>query len=216
MSRLAGLVWTILFAAVTVSQVGCMLAGNLMHAAGLDMIPAEYEGMEDAVVALVVLTPSALHENDPAASELTRHLRQELTGGVDDIQLVRDDRVAQWWDTHGYDSEDYAAMGRDIDADRVMVVHLDSLKLKDGATLYRGSADVMMEIIDVETGHVAFSKTIEEYRFPKMAGQHTSETTLRRFRSLYLKMLAAEIGRTFRPFDAHERIALDSTIASQS
>lgn len=202
--------------AMAILPAGCLgLASNLIHATGLDMIPAEYKGLEDSSVALVVLTPSARHTSDPASIELTRRLRDELIRGVDDISLVRGDMIENWWDTNGYDSEDFAALGKDVKADKVVVVSLENLKLKDGATLYRGSGDATIEVIDVTTGNVVHSKLIEDYRFPQMAGQHTSETTEKRFRALYLKMLAAEIGRAFRPFDKHERFALDGTIASQ-
>lgn len=202
--------------AAALLPAGCLgLASNLMHAAGLDLIPAEYEGFEESAVALVVLTPSARHTSDPASIELNRRLREELTKGIDEIALVREDRIENWWDTHGYDSEDFAQLGKDVGADKVLIVSLDNLKLKDGATLYRGSSDTTIEVVDVATGHVVHTKRIEDYRFPQMAGQHTSETTEKRFRGLYLKMLAAEIGRAFRPFDKNERFALDGTIASQ-
>ena len=215
MNRLAVVLLSLVSLAALV-QTGCLgLASNLMHAAGMDMIPAEYEGLEESAVAVVVLTPSAMHHDDPAAIELTKHLRHELSAGVKKVQLIREDRIAQWWDTNGYESDDFADLGRTVDADRVLVVDLQNLRLKDGATLYRGTADVTMEVIDVESGHAVHTKSIDEFRFPKMAGQHTSETSEKRFRALYLRMLAAEIGRSFRPFDAHERFALDGMIASQ-
>lgn len=209
-------VWVAAAATFCTTQTGCLgLASNLMHATGMDMIPAEYEGLEDATVAVVVLTPSPRHTDDPASIELTRRLREELIQNVDDVALVRDDRIANWWDTNGYDSEDFQALGQQVDADKILIVSLENLRLKDGATLYRGTSDVTIEVIDASTGHVVHTKRIEEYRFPQMAGQHTSETSEKRFRALYLKMLAAEIGRSFRPFDRHERFALDGTIASQ-
>ena len=72
-----------------------------------------------------------------------------------------------------------------------------------------------LQVIDVETGNTLFRRTMDQYTFPKSTGQHTSETTEDRFRKLYLKMLANEIGRMFHPFDGTERIALDSKIVSQ-
>lgn len=212
--RVGVFVLWILVAATAIVQTGCLgLASNLMHAAGMDMIPAEYEGLEDSSVAIVVLTPSARHADDPAGLELTRRVQRELNTGIKKIRMVRADRVADWRDTQGYDNEDYVQLGRDVEADKVVVISLDDLKLREGATLYRGSSDATIEVFDVATGTVAHTKMIDDYTYPTMAGQSTSETTEKRFRALYLSMLAAEIGRCYRPYDAHEKFALDSKIA---
>ena len=72
-------------------------------------------------------------------------------------------------------------------------------------TLYCGTSDVTLSVIDVATGEVDFTKSLEEYRYPTMAGQHTSETTESRFRKLYLQTLAEEIGRSFHPYDMSDR-----------
>ena len=78
-----------------------------------------------------------------------------------------------------------------------------------------GPKDVLNGInIDVATGEAVFTKSLEEYRYPTMAGQHTSETTESRFRKLYLQTLAEEIGRSFHPYDMSDRFAADSRIAS--
>ena len=48
-----------------------------------------------------------------------------------------------------------------------------------------------------------------------VAGQYTSETSEPKFRKVYLRMLAEEIGRSFHPYDFTDRIASDGRIASQ-
>lgn len=203
-----------LMSGAAITSTGCLgLAANFMHAAGLDRIPAEYDGLEDASVAVVVLTETARPSDDPVARDLTRRVGQELIRYVDDIQIVREDRVADWCDRNGWDSRDFEALGRDVAADQVLVIEVANLKLRDGATMYKGIADVNMEVIDVESGHKVHSKAIEEFSYPKLAGQHANETTEKRFRGLYLGILAAEITRAYRPYDSNERVALDSRIA---
>ncbi|TWU49672.1 hypothetical protein [Rubripirellula reticaptiva] len=202
--------------AVSLVQTGCLgLASNLMHAVGMDMIPAEYEGFEGSTVAIITLTDSSQYSNDVAARDLSRRVGEVFMKKVKKCQLVREDLVEQWRDEHGMDSVDYQAIGKGVEAEKVLVIDMHDLRLRDGATLYRGRADVSLRVFDVETGNLVYSKSMDEYMYPTSTGQHTSETTETRFRKLYLSMLANEIGRSFHPYDLNERIAIDSKIASQ-
>ena len=193
---------------------GCLgLASNLMHAAGMDMVPARYEGLEKSKTAVVVRTPRSRRGQDPAADELASRLATVLTTRVDDAVVVPASKIENWYDLNGFENDDYDQLAADLTADRVLVVEMPRLELRDGQTLYRGRADCQLSVIDAEAGGMAYTATIDDYTFPRVAGQHTSETTLRRFRGLYLTMLAAEIGRHFHKYDAVETVALDSRIA---
>lgn len=200
--------------ACTLTPVGCTGLATFMHAVGVDMIPAEYEGLEDATVAVVTLTDSSQYSNDVAARELSRFVGEILTKEVDDIQLVREDKIEQWRDVNGWDSLNFDEIGKGVHAQKVLGIEMANLRLRDGATLYRGRADVVINVIDAETGNVEYTRTLEEFTYPNIAGQYTSETTETKFRKLYLKMLAEEIGRSFHRYDLTDRIAADSQIAS--
>lgn len=202
--------------ALVAAQTGCLgIASNLMHAVGMDLIPAEYEDLNQSTIAIVTVTDSSQYSNDVASRELSRRVGEVLTKKGKDVQLVRDDLIDQWRDTNGWDSIDYAAIGAGVQAEKVLAIELFDLRLRDGATLYRGRADVTIKVIDVKTGNVAYTKSLDEYTFPTSTGQHTSETSENRFRKLYLSMLANEIGRSFHPYDINERVAIDTAIASQ-
>lgn len=202
-------------AAAALAQAGCLHMANLMHAAGLDMIPPEYDGLEDSTVAIVTVSDSSQYYNDVAARELNRSVSEILTREIKEIQLIRQDKVDQWRDVNGWDAIDFAEVGKGVEAQKVLGIELSNLRLQDGATLYRGRADVVINVIDVETGNIEYTRSLEEFTYPTVAGQYTSETTEPRFRKLYLGMLAQEIGRSFHPYDMTDRIAMDSAIASQ-
>ena len=204
-----------LLAGVALLPTGCGIMSNLMHAAGADMEPAKYEGLEDSTVAIVTVTDSSQYSDDIVARELSSRLGQILTQKVDDVKLVRDDKIQQWRDVKGWDAIDFQAIGEGVKADKVVGLEVSGIKLRDGATLYRGSCDVVVKVIDVETGTVDFVEQLDEFIYPTMAGQSTTETSESRFRKLYLDMLAQEIGRSFHPYDRIDRIALDSFIARQ-
>lgn len=186
-----------------------------MHATGMDMVPAEYEGFEETRTAIVVRTPSLRHSADPTAEEMSRRLKDEMMSHISDLTLIRREEIVSWYDSHGWDNRDYQQLGNDLGADRVLIVDLDNVKLREGGTLYRGTCDATAEVIDVTSGGLVHTQSIDEFTYPKFAGQHVSETTEKRFRSLYLNVLASEIVRAYRKYDAHERFALDGKIASQ-
>ena len=198
-----------------VLQTGCLgLASNLMHAVGMDMIPPEYEGFEEQTVAVITISDSSSYTRDQKSAELSTFVGRILTQKIKDIKVVRDDKVSHWRDTNGWDSLDFSEIGEGVEADKVLGIELSNFSLRDGPTLYCGTSDVTISVIDVATGDLEFSKSLEEYKYPTMAGQHTSETTESRFRKLYLQTLAEEIGRSFRPYDMSDRVAADSRIAS--
>lgn len=203
-------------ALVVVCQTGCLgLASQMMHVAGLNLSPAKYNGLDDSTVAVVTITDSTQYTNDSAARDLSRRVGSVLTTEGDDITLVREDLVQQYRDVHGYESSDFSKIGKEVGADKVLVIEMSDLSLRDGATLFQGSADVHLQVVDVKTGNTVYQDHIDQYTFPKSTGQHTSETTEKRFRKLYLTMLASEIGRRFHPFDPTETVAQDVLIASQ-
>lgn len=204
-----------MLAIAAIVQAGCLgLASNLMHAVGVDMIPAEYTGLEENTVAVVVVTESSHYSKDPSAKVLSRQVGAILTQKVDDLQLVREDKIEQFRDVHGLDA-DYASIGEGVGAQKVVGIELSNLSLQEGPTLYRGRSDVTIQVIDVETGNIDYTRSLDEFTYPKLAGQYTSETNESHFRKLYLGMLAEEIGRSFHPYDMTDRIAADSIIASQ-
>lgn len=198
------------------SACGCMgVFANLYHAVGADKVPADYDGLKKSHVAIITLTDSSLYSDDVAARTLSRRVGEILLKEVKDMTLVREDQIEQWRDTNGWDSVDFLSIGKGVKADKVVGIELTNMQLRDGATLYRGRADVMITVIDTKTGNVLYKKDFEDFTYPTSAGQYTTETTESRFQKLYLSMLAKQIARMFYPYDFAETIANDAAIASQ-
>ncbi|WP_047816208.1 hypothetical protein [Rhodopirellula islandica] len=198
------------------TQTGCLgLMANLMHAVGADQVPAECELLKDSKVAVVTFTDRSQYSEDIAARTLSRKVSDILLNKIKDIRLVREDEIQEFRDTHGWENSDFLDIGKGVEADKVLAIELTGMKLREGATLYRGSAAVTLTVLDVETEAVVFRKEIDEFMFPATAGQYTSETTESKFRKLYLQMLAERIGRVFHPYDFADTIAMDGKIASQ-
>ncbi len=198
---------------ILAGSVGCTGLATFMHAVGVDMIPAEYEGLKNQKVAIVSLTESSQYSNDVTSRELSRFMGQILTSEVKNVQLIREDKIDQWRDVNGWDQLNFDEIGKGVGADKVIGIEIANLRLRDGATLYRGRADAVVSVVDVETGNIEYSKSLEEFTYPNIAGQYTSETTESKFRKLYLRMMAEEIARSFHRYDLTDRIAEDSQIA---
>ncbi|MEO1618445.1 MAG: hypothetical protein AAFV88_21510 [Planctomycetota bacterium] len=196
------------------TQTGCLgLISNIMHATGADKTPAAYNGLRECSVAVVTVTENGQFGDDTAARILSRNVTQWLGSEVKEIELIREDEIADWRDRHGWDQLEFAEIGRGVEADKVLAIEVANLKLRDGATLYRGNADVRVSVIDSKTGEELYHTEIDEFEYPTTAGVYTNETTESRFRKLYLGILGKRIARQFFAFDAHEDFALDSIIA---
>jgi len=197
------------------SQAGCALMSNLGHAMGADQIPPEYEGLEDCRLAVVTISDASQFSEDDVSSYLSRQVSQILTSKLKKIRLVREEEIARWRDTHGYDHVDFVEIGEGVNADKLLGIQINNLRLQDGKSLYRGKAEVEVQIIDPQAGEVLFRRSLSEFTYPETAGQHVSETTESKFQKLYLTVLAERIGRMFHPYDFSDTVALDGRIASQ-
>ncbi len=195
---------------------GCAVpfAANLMHAVGANMIPPEYEGLEGKKVAVITSTDGSQYSQDVVAREINRMVGAIVSEEVKKIVLIRQDQIDQWRDVNGWDETDFAAIGKGVKADKVIGIEVTDMRLQEGATLFRGRCEAEVQVIDIASGEVEYRRRLDDYAFPKLAGQDITETTESRFRKLYLSMLSKEIARSFHPYDLSDRYATDSIIAS--
>ncbi len=195
-------------------QTGCIsFMANLMHAIHGNMAPAEYDGLENKRVALICTTDEGLRSN-ATNTILTNSLHAALGMNVEDIELVRQSEVDKWMESGRHDAFDYVEIGKGVDANRVLVVQISNLKLKNGQTLYRGSADIQVTVYNVEDGNIHYRKQIPDFAFPNSGGKPVTETTETKFRSFFLAVVTRKIAGLFYPVDATADYALDATVSS--
>jgi len=201
---------------LVLTQPGCLgIAANLMNAVKGHSVEAEFAGLEDQRVAVVTITDSSQYSDDASARILSRRVADILQTEVKKIEIVREDEVQQWRDRNGWDAIEFIDIGRGVKADKVVAIEMTDLRLRDGATLYRGRATVTTTVYDIETGRAEFRRHLDEFTYPETAGQYTSETTETRFRTLYLSVLASRLSRFFHSYDYSDTVALDATIIHQ-
>ncbi|WP_153559136.1 hypothetical protein [Roseimaritima sediminicola] len=199
--------------ATALTQTGCMgLVSTLLYSAGGDLVPAEFDGLEEQRVAVIVVTDSSQYSDDIAARMVSREVSGILSEQIKEIDVVREDEIDAWRDTNNWDQVDFLAIGRGVKADKVVAYELTGLKLRDGATLFRGQVSATTTVFDVESGKREFRRHVDDYSYPITGGQYTSETTEARFRRVFLHRLSEVLARYFHPYDYRDSVALDADL----
>jgi len=211
--------WALAFGLIVVglaTQTGCLgMAANLMNVVRGHTVKAEFPGLANKRVAIVTVTDSSQYSDDASARILSRRVSEILGREVKDIKIVREDEVQQWRDRNGWDAIEFLDIGRGVKADKVVGIEMTNLRLRDGATLYRGRAEVTVTVYDIATDTMEFRRHLEEFTYPTSAGMYTSETTESKFRNLFLGVLASKVSRYFHGYDFSDTVALDAAIVNQ-
>jgi hypothetical protein len=204
--------FTLFIASLVASSTGCVrLAANLVNAIKGNERPAEYDGFTEQKVAIVCLRDGALSA-DATSALFTRYVHVALNTNVKKIQLVRQDEVEQWLEAHDWNTSDLTEIGRGVKAEKLLVVDIAGMKLKEGATLYRGQCNVNVTVYDVKNkGAVVFEKQIPELTFPREGGPSMMDTTEAKFRNLFVTIIARKVSNLFYAVDPTADIALDAT-----
>ena len=200
------------------SSTGCVggVVANLIHAAKGNKVPAEFGGLVEKRVAVVCVSQSESFGTSPIAPQVAEKVGKLLATNVEDIQLVEQQEIADWFDRNDWDGVDYVAIGRSVKADAVVAIDIDSFSLSDGATMYKGRADVGLTVYDIASGEDVFSNRPPEIQYPKNAVFHTADMSKREFRRRFLNILSQRIARTFYPYDFQENFAQDTTLITSS
>ena len=164
--------------------------------------PAEFKGLKDKKVVVICrplteLTYSCSTAPGELAAEVGRQLKAHLGRK---IKLVDPDDVADWTDEHPV--EDYAEIGRNLEADMVLGIDLLSFDTLLGQTLLQGKSQVKVAVYDLKNdGEIVFEKSLPQFVFPENNGIPTQDKPEDEFRRQYISVLADEIGKLFYPHD---------------
>lgn len=196
-----------------VTQTGCnsFLITALYFTKGTAE-PAKYKGLKDKCVA-VVCKPSAAIEYsagptpDELATEVGALLKQKVRG----IKIVDPAEVASWTDENN--SIDFLEIGKELKADMVLAIELETFGLQQGQTVYQGRSQVRLKVLDVSQEaekEVVWKISLPDLVYPPNSPIPAQERDLEAFRQEYIKVLAAEIGRNFYPYEPSDRYARDA------
>jgi hypothetical protein len=197
--------------ALSLSASGCVkLASNLLYVLKGRDVPAEFGKLEEKRVAVVVNTQDGTNA-DAAGLVMARQVHTLLGTNVKKITMINPDEVDQVVRDQSSGSPNMARLGRKLGADYIVAVELKNLKLREGATLYRGSSECSLAVYEMEGGErPVYRKELPPFTYPG-AGLPVTDMDESKFRAMYLTMLSGRVARTFYPYDPSSDVAIDAT-----
>ena len=198
-----------LLACLALSAGGCALLYQTIVGDG-PMVDPLFDGLAGKKVAVVCVVNSGSYGMEsvaePTAEQVGRYLQQHIEG----IEVVRASEVADWIDNNNWDQGDFVEVGRGVGADMVVAIEIESFRLYDGQTLFKGQTTFGVRVIDVEQDHEVWRPPVTNFAFPKGHGVSTTDHTEPGFRRLFIQQLAHHIARMFYKHPLAEEFAIDA------
>ncbi len=192
---------------------GCAQVAGLIYAVKGNTRPAEYKGLSGKNVAIVCGAETGLR-TDESANMLCLFVQTTLEREVKGIKFVQREEIAQWINDNDKESVDYLSMGKKVGAEQLLKIDLKNVKMREGTTLYRGTADIAVTVYDVSSGKAVYHKELPQFAYPKVASASVMDTSEAKFRGAFISMAAQKISSLFYAADATSEYALDATVSS--
>ena len=174
---------------------------------------AKYKFFKGQKVAVVCLAESI---TDPRFDEVPRNLAKEvgihLSQNVRKIEMVPNTDVNKWLDRHDNKLEDFQQFGKDIKADMVMVIYLDSFETSSSNSpgSYQGRSSVSFTVYEVSSNKVLASESLSELVYPPNSRKMATDVNESDFRRKYIYQLAWVTSRFFYSYDPKQGMAMDA------
>ena len=202
-------------ACLVLPAAGCVgLISQILYAVhGGDKADAEFSGLKGKKVAVVCVAANSSTGPSSIAGQLERSVALTLTQKGDKIDVMHQDKIADWVDRNDWNQVDYREIGRGINADMVLAIDLEGVRLHEGRTLYKGRASVRVTVYDMsEDGKVVFLRDLPDFAFPKNGARPSTEMSEGRFQRLFIEVLAAQVARYFYSYQVQEAFANDALL----
>ena len=189
---------------------GCIgMTAQLMHVLIGNKVKAEYEGLKEQKVALVVVSDGRGFGPDYSMQILAQLIQRRLELEYKKkITMISQNEVQQALDERARDP-DYLAVGHILKADKVVVVEVTGYGLKSGATLFQGNCVYACRVFDVASRQLEFTRGPIPFAYPT-TGQPVIDTTERQFEQTFLTELSYRIARYFYDYAPEEDLGRDA------
>ena len=194
-----------------VTSTGCInqMAGLLYVIKG-HKIPPKFEGLEGKRVAVLCLSDASAYGPDTLTYTVAKHVGIKIATGVKGVKVVGPGVIESWIDENGWEESKVVALGEGVKADMVIVIEVGSYSIHEGATMFKGKADLTVTVYDiVKNGQISFADGPDLFAFPEN-GRPAVQTSDRQFESFYLARLTEHISKLFVAYDKMESFADDA------
>ena len=126
------------------------------------------------------------------------------------IDVVDQDEVSDWLDKNDWDESDFVEIGRGVTADMLVAVDIDSFRLHESTTLFKGRAAITTTVYDIKRGgKEVFRTTDHEFTFPTSHPVHETATSARSFERIFIQVLSEHVAKNFYDYNLQEDFARD-------
>jgi hypothetical protein len=193
---------------------GCSVLATAMYIIEGTNTKADFNGLKGKRVAVICRPVTSLHFRDSSASrDLAKQVGMLLQQHVSKIELIDQRDVFEWADENSWD--EYYEIGKALDADMVVGLDLEEFGLYEGQTLYKGKANVKIQVYDLAQGmQPVFERHLPQAVYPPNAAIPAGDKPESHFRRQFVDHLAQLIARYFYDHDATVDFASDSTALS--
>jgi len=192
------------------SAGGCAVVHQMIAGDG-PMVPPRFDGLKGKRVAVVCVVNSSSYGAETVADEIAEQVGHYLRSNIEDIDVVRREKVSDWIDNNNWRVGDFVEVGRAVNADFVIAIDIDSFRLHDGQTLYKGQANWTARVFDVAGGgKLVDDYSDPDYAFPKGHGISTTDRTEGKFRRIFVQQLAHTIAKQYYKHPFAEEFASDA------
>ena len=199
---------------LTTAAAGCSALSTITWVINGDRkVEAEFPGLEGKRVAVVCISDAQSYASPTSPPMLlARTVTDILRLKVKEVEMVRQDEIADWMDHNDWNSIDYREIGAGVKADMVVAIELRSYSLHEDKTLYKGRAAFDVKVYDTaHSGNVVW-RTTDEFSFPRNSAVPVTETKESTFAKQFAFMLATRVSRCFYDYPAAEDIAPDRAL----
>jgi hypothetical protein len=173
--------------------------------------PAEFDQLKGKRVAVICRPVASLqYQSSGVSRELAQAVADLLQKNVPKINVIDQEDIDKWEDENNW--EEYAQIGKALNAEMVVGIDLDQFSLMQGQTLYQGRASVDVAVYDMSRSshRPVFQKALPQQMFPPNSPIPAADRSLSEFRTQFVRQLAEQVARHFYDHDATKDFASDN------
>ncbi len=189
---------------------GCAVLYQMAYGDG-PKVEARFKGLQGKRVAVVCMVDPSAYGDGDTSTLIGESVARLLRNNVDKIDVVRQDKVADWMDTNNWDDAAFIEIGRGVKADMVVAIDVSAFSLHESQTLLKGRAQVATTVFDVaDDGKEVFRTTDHDFTFPTSHAIPTMSANARAFQRTFIELLAENIAKNFYDYDMKLDFARDA------
>lgn len=196
---------------VLTTSTGCInQMAQLLYVIKGHQVPPKFDGLQGKRVAVLCLSDASAYGPDTLTYTVSKHVGIKIAQGVKEVEVVGPGKIESWIDENGWEESRVVSLGKGVNADMVIVIEIGSYSIHEGATMYKGNADLTVTVYDIEkNGQISFADGPDIFSFPEN-GRPSIQTSDRQFESFFLARLTEHISKLFVAYDKMESFADDA------